>query len=78
MKNVFTVLRSKGLKVAVASAVAMVASSAHADIPAWATGILTTAQADITTLATAVGAAIALVVGFSLTTKLVKRFISKV
>ena len=78
MKTTFAVFRSKGFKIAAALAVAFTASSAHAALPDWATGIVTSASSAVTDVATAVGPVIALSVGAVLVIKLIKRFANKI
>lgn len=41
MKNTFTVLRSRGAKVAVAASALLAAAGARAELPAWATAMFT-------------------------------------
>lgn len=59
MKNQFTVLRSKGLKVAVAVAALVAASGAHADLTAMTTAI--TGAVDFAAIVTGIGVVMAAV-----------------
>ena len=77
MKTNFSFLRSKGVKVAVAVAAVVVAGSANAALPAWATSIISEASDNVTAVLTAVGPLIALSVGGFFVIKLIKKAISK-
>lgn len=59
MKNQFTVLRSKGLKVVVAVAALVAASGAHADLATMTTAI--TSAVDFAAIVTGIGVVIAAV-----------------
>jgi hypothetical protein len=58
--------------------IALSASSAHAEVPAWATTALTTLQTDVLSVITTVGAIIGIVFGAGIITKLVKRIGNKI
>ncbi len=78
MKNVFVLLRSKGVKVVVAISAFAVAASANAALPDWATTMVTAATTSVTDSAAAVGPVIGLALAALITIKLIKRFSNKI
>lgn len=78
MKNTFTLLRSRGVKVAVASAALGTAAGANAALPAWASGMGEDLSAAVTDAATMVGPVIALALVSMIVIKMIKRFSNKV
>ena len=79
-QNLFGVLRSRGVRVvtaATATSLALV-SQAHAELPAWATGIVTDASAAVTDTAAAFGPVIAISIVAVVVIRLAKRFSNKI
>lgn len=80
MKNLFTFLRSKGVKVASASA-ALVATSAvqaQTTLPPWVGEMATEADGTVTAVMGVVGPVIGAVLVALISIKLIKRFASKI
>lgn len=80
MKNIFGVVRSKGVAIKSAFAIAAIAAStgAHAALPAWATTMITDASDNVTAVFTAVGPIVGIAIGFGIVIKLVKRGAAKI
>lgn len=78
MKNTFTLLRSRGAKVFVASSALVSAAGANAALPTWAAGMGEDLSAAVTDAATMVGPVIALALVSMIVIKMIKRFGNKV
>lgn len=80
MKILFAQMRSRGvaLKTALVLSSLVVATSAHAALPAWAEGIITAATTSVNDVIAAVGPVIAVGVGATIVITLIKRYSSKI
>lgn len=80
MKTLFLTLRTKGasIKVAVAASTLMLATQAHAAIPAWATGMFTELSDDVTSILAVVGPIIMIAVAGFTVIRLIKRGANKI
>lgn len=78
MKNVFTVLRSKGVVASVATAAMIVGSQAHAALPSWASTAATESTTAIADAQELWGPIIMSALAAGILIKLIKRFGNKV
>jgi hypothetical protein len=78
MNNLFTALRSKGVQVSLAVSALVVASSAHAALPTWATSAATTLGGNVSDYENLVGPIILAVTAAVVGIKLFKRFTAKI
>lgn len=75
MKTLFAQLRTRGasIKLAVAGAALVAASSAHAALPDWATAMFTQLTSDVGDVLAAVGPIVMIVLGGFTVLRLIKR-----
>ena len=80
MKTTFSMLRTKGasMKAAIVAASLVAASQAHAEVPAWASTLLTELGDDVTAILALVGPVVMIAIGGFKVIGLIKRGAAKI